>query len=139
MAPSFVVHASIDRPPADVWASLTNWSAAPQWMNGIDSMSADGPTAVGTTITFHTRGKDRGSSIVACEEGRSVTLRSQQGGVTADYVYSLEAEGEGTRATLAAECTFTGLWTLLGPIIRRAIKSTDGGQMDALKAHVEGG
>ena len=92
-------------------------------MNGIDSMSADGDTAEGTRIRFHTRGAERDSVIASCEAGRSIVLRSQQGGVSADYVYSLEPVGEtATRVTLVAECSFSGLhYRLLAPLIRFAI------------------
>jgi hypothetical protein len=50
----------------------------------------DGATAVGTTLRFTTRGKEQASEISALEPGRSVTLRSRQGGVTADYTYGVE-------------------------------------------------
>ena len=60
----------------------------------------------GDTIRFRTRGADRDSLIASCEPGRSIVLRSQQGGVTADYVYSREPVGEtATRVTLVADAT----------------------------------
>ena len=102
-------------------------------------MSADGDTAEGTHIRFRTRGADRDSLIASCEPGRSIVLRSQQGGVTADYVYSLEPVGEtATRVTLVAECNFSGLhYRLLAPLIRFAIRRTDGGQIADLKRLME--
>ena len=102
-------------------------------------MSADGDTAEGTHIRFRTRGADRDSLIASCEPGRSIVLRSQQGGVTADYVYSLEPVGEtATRVTLVAECNFSGLhYRLLAPLIRFAIRGTDGGQIADLKRLME--
>ena len=139
MPQSFSATETINRSPADVWATLTDWPAATRWMNGIDSMSADGDTAAGTHIRFHTRGADRDSLIASCEPGRSIVLRSQQGGVTADYVYRLEPVGEAaTRVTLVAECNFSGLhYRLLAPLIRFAIRRTDGGQIADLKRLME--
>lgn len=138
MPHAFTASATIDRPVEQVWAALTDWANAPQWMNGIDWM--DGKTAPGATLTFHTRGKDRTSEIVALEPGRSLTLRSVQGGATADYVYALSPTDDGrTVATLTADCEMRGALRLLGPVIRPAIRRTDGGQMDALKSFVEAG
>ena len=54
MAAAFSSESTIDRPAAEVWAALTRWEDAPEWMSGIDSMSADGPTEVHmTTIAKH--------------------------------------------------------------------------------------
>ncbi len=109
-------------------------------MNGIESMSIDGETVVGAHVRFFTRGQDRDSLITHCEPGRSITLRSQQGGVTADYTYSIEPAGEScSRVSLEAECHFSGLlFPLLGPLIGFAIRRTDGGQIAALKRVIEG-
>jgi uncharacterized protein YndB with AHSA1/START domain len=137
---AFDVTAEIDRPAAEVWAVLTDWENGTKWMSGIDRMSIDGETAEGAKVTFHARGKDRASTISACEPGRSVTLRSVQGGVTAEYVYAVEAIDDArTRVRLTAGCATEGvLWALMYPLIRVAIKMSDGGQMDALKRVVEG-
>ena len=141
----FHAEATIDRPVADVWATLTDWSGLARWMAGIDEVRADGPTTAGTTLTFRSRGKDRTSTLLDVVDGTSVTLRSTQGGVTADYRYVLspspssDGGAGGTRATLDAECTATGLFRPLQGIIGRAMARADGGQMDALKALVESG
>ncbi|MDH3681835.1 MAG: SRPBCC family protein [Acidimicrobiia bacterium] len=141
MAKAIAATATINRPIDEVWASLTDWEHAPRWMTGIDSMSSSGDTEVGTRLAFRARGKDRTSEIVALEPGRSVTLRSVQGGVSADYVYRLrEVSPEATAVSLDATCQTTGLaWRAAGPLIRFAMRRTDGGQLDALKAQVEGG
>jgi uncharacterized protein YndB with AHSA1/START domain len=128
----------IDRPIERVWATMTNWERAGEWMSGVDRVVADGGIVAGTRLTFHARGKDRPSELVAVEPGRAMTLRSVQGGVTADYAYRLDpVDGRRTRARLVAECRTSGLWTLVGPLLRIAIRRTDGGQMADLKAVVE--
>ncbi len=139
MTQTISVVETINRPPAEVWEVLTDWPGAVRWMNGIDSMSIEGETLEGARVRFHTRGKDRDSVITHCEAGRSLTLRSQQGGVTADYTYSIEAVGESSsRVSLEAECHFSGLlFRLLGPLIGFAIRRTDGGQIAALKRMIE--
>lgn len=139
MTEVFTESASIDRPIGFVWKELTDWSAAPSWMAGIDEMSAGGPTAAGTTLRFRARGRERPSEIVAVEPERSVTLRSTQGGVRADYTYSLRSiDDDRTELTLRADCTTTGVWSLAGPLLRYAIRRSDRGQPAAFRRHVEG-
>ena len=93
MARTISVTETIDRSPGEVWEVLTDWPGGVRWMNGIESMSIEGETVEGAHVRFHTRGQDRDSVITHCDPGRSITLRSQQGGVTADYTYSIEALG----------------------------------------------
>ncbi len=131
MAQAFTVTRQLDCPAGAVWEQLTDWDRAAKWL-GVDSIRAEGPTVVGTELVFQTRGKDRRSEVVAVEPGRSVTLRSRQGGVTADYTYSVEPADEGSRVTLTADVRTAGLWALLGPVIRAAIRKEDSGQLDAL-------
>lgn len=140
MARTISVNETINAAPEQVWAVLTDWPGAVRWMNGIESMSIDGETVEGARVRFFTRGQDRESVITHCETGRSVTLRSQQGGVTADYTYSIEPAGDAaSRVSLEAACSFSGLqFMLLGPLIRFAIRRTDGGQIAALKRVIEG-
>jgi hypothetical protein len=68
------------------------------------------------------------------EPGRSITLRSQQGGVVADYVYACAPDGAGTRVSLVADCRMAGPVRLLGPVIRYAIRRADGDQLAAFAA-----
>jgi carbon monoxide dehydrogenase subunit G len=129
----------IDRPVAEVWRELTDWEHAPRWMTGVDAMASDAGTTVGATITFHTRGRVRTSTVAAVEPQRSVTLDSVQGGVTARYRYLLEPVGERTTARLTADVAAAGLWAPLGPVVRAAIRRSDAGQLDALRGVLEPG
>lgn len=126
-------------PPDRVWTTLTDWPNAPAWMPGIDSMQQEGygPAEAGTTVVFQARGAQRTSVIMDWDPPRRLTLRSVQGGVTADYVYTLEPEGSGTRLTLSAMCTTQGLWRLIGPIISWAMARADSSQPQRLKAAME--
>lgn len=106
-------------------------------MPKVDTVRASSPNAVGATLTFHARGKDRTSEITALEPGRSVTLTSVQGGVRADYTYTCEPTGEETLVTLVADCHTSGVWNLAGGLIRAAMKRSDSGQLEALKRVIE--
>jgi carbon monoxide dehydrogenase subunit G len=134
MTEVFTADTTIDRPVDVVWARLINWDFAAQWMPGVDALRAQGPTEIGTTLTFTTRGKERASQIAALDPGRSITLRSVQGGVTADYVYRCTPNGDGTRVSLVADCRMTGPVRLLSPMIRSAIRRADSGQLNAFAA-----
>ena len=141
MAHAFSVEEIIGQPVPHVWAALTDWPNAHRWMPGIDKITADGQTAEGTRLTFRARGKDRSSTIVRCVAGQSIVLRSVQGGVTADYTYEVHEHGDGSsRVTLAADCQSTGvLWRAMSPLLRIAIRASDGKQIRLLKAMIEQG
>jgi uncharacterized protein YndB with AHSA1/START domain len=127
---AFHVSRTVDRSADEVWRELTDWNRAAGWL-GVDSVSAEGPTTVGTRLRFSTRGKERRSEVVAVTPGRSVTLRSRQGGVTADYTYTVEPDGPVSRVSLVADVRTGGAWALAAPAIRAAIRRTDAGQLDA--------
>lgn len=135
------VDEQIQRPASEIWEALTDWENAHRWMPGVDGLAANGETAVGTKLTFRARGADRSSAIVHCDAGESIVMRSVQGGVTADYRYEVhDIDGRSARVTLVAYCQFTGLWwRLCSPLLRIAIRLTDGKQLRLLKAMIEAG
>ena len=127
---AFAVEATIARFADEVWRALTDWSSAHRWMAGVD-----------TRIPFRARDQDRTATITSWQPGRSFVLRSEHGGVTADYEYSLnESKAGSTRVTLTADCHMRGApWRLLAPLIRMAIRKADRGQFAALKQLIETG
>lgn len=129
----------IDRSAPDIWTTLTDWTTAHEWMSGIDSMRADGPPVVGSQLTFTARGKERQSEISAAEHERSITIVSTQGGVSADYTYELHPIDDArTRVSLVANCVTSGLgWTAISPLLKIAIRRTDGDQIRRLKRLLE--
>lgn len=135
----FEVEERIARAPDVVWTRLTDWETAPAWMNGVDGMAASGPTEIGTTLAFASRGKTRPSEITHVVPGREVTLTSQQGPVTAVYCYRCEPDGDGTRVRLSADLDIRGPLRLFGPLLRTLIRRADAGQLAALKRVIESG
>ncbi len=140
MTRTLSVEEEIQRPAAEVWEALTDWENAHKWMPGVEGMSAEGETAEGTKLTFRARGAERSSEIVHCDAGKSIMLRSVQGGVTADYRYEVhDLGGRSTRVTLVADCQVTGLLLrIASPLLRIAIRMSDGKQVRLLKATIEG-
>ena len=121
----------VGAPADEVWRRMTDWDRAAGWL-GVDAIRADGPTEEGTTLRFDPRGKEHTSQITAVDPGRSVTLRSHQGGVTADYTYVVAPDPGGTEVTVTADVRTRGPWRLAGPMIRAAIRRTDSDQLDRL-------
>ena len=140
MTRTLSVEEEIQRPAAEVWEALTDWKNAHRWMPGTEGMTAEGETAAGTKLTFRARGGDRSSEIVHCDAGKSIVLRSVQGGVSADYRYELhDLGGRSTRVTLVADCQVTGLLLrIVSPLLRIAIRMSDGKQLRLLKEMIEG-
>lgn len=140
MTRTISVEEEIQRPADEVWDGLTDWGNAHRWMPGVEVMSADGETAEGTKLTFRARGADRSNAIVHCDSGKSIVLRSVQGSVTADYRYEVhDIDRSSTRVTLVADCEIAGFWLrLVSPLLRIAIRLSDGKQLRLLKGMVEG-
>src|ERR1700742_678896 len=133
MSTAFTATQVIDRPAGTVWRELTDWQHAPDWMAGVDRVTPVGDT----TLRFVARKGERTSEITAVRPGELITLTSVQGGVRADYTYSVESVGTTTRATLVADVTTSPLWRPIAPALRALIRRTDGGQLKALKRLVE--
>lgn len=126
----------VDADPEVVWRRLTDWKAAGDWM-GVEALEAAGPSEPGAELRFRARGGSHTSQITELLPGRRITLRSSQGPVTADYTYTCEPAGRGTRLSLVAECRIRGPLALLGPLLRLAVRRSDGGQLRALKGLCE--
>ncbi len=134
MTTAFTTTTTVGYPVGTVWERLVEWDAAHRWMPGVEAVRAEGPIAAGSTVVFTARGKERRATVAALEPGRSITLRSVQGAVTADYTYECVTEGPATRVSLVADCVMTGPAQLLAPVIRYAIRRADGGQLATFAA-----
>ena len=136
----FCVSERIPRPVDEVWAFVTDFAGAPRWMRAVDRMWVDGagPVGEGTSLVFEARGAERRCTVSVWEPTRRLALRSEQGGVTATYVYGFEAEGSGTRVELEAICEFRGVIRLMAPLIGWLVERADGGQLRHLAVAMRG-
>lgn len=67
----------IPRPRAAVWAALTDWSRAGEWMaEASDMRQSTGPLGKGSVLSFRAQNRDRTSSVEAFDEGRLIALAS---------------------------------------------------------------
>ena len=125
--------------PQTVWAVLTDWSRAPEWMAGIDWVKtrSSGRLREGASLSFRVGDKDRPVEITALDEPRRLTLTSVEGPVRTDHTYSLMPSGAGTTLELVVCCRARNAARLVGPLLRRAIRHNDADQPGALKALIE--
>jgi uncharacterized protein YndB with AHSA1/START domain len=130
--PAFTRSTVIDAAPQTVWNTLTDFPRASRWMPGVTGMHLDGELRPGAVLHFTTRGRRRSSVVTEVADGRSLTLTSTQGPVTAAYAYALTPGTAGTRVDLVVRLTVSGVTRLLAPVIRAAMAREDGGQLDRL-------
>lgn len=136
----FTAKQRIAKPPLVVWGQLADVRMMPKWMSGVSSIeTADetGDLGQGSTLVFKARGSERTAEVIDCEATSLLTIRSAQGQVVATYRYTLEPDGNGTRVELNAECDVAGAARLLFPLIKLAVRLSDGGQLRRLKRVAE--
>ena len=145
MAKGFEASTVIARPPAAVWAVMTDFVRAPDWMPGIETVAAkdESPLAAGKVfdvgLSTRGRGRQRDMTLVCWEpESRVFALSSSEGTVTALYRYSLHPKDDDTLVRLEASCEGGGFFMkLLSPLIVRMMAKHDSRQMPLLKALAE--
>ncbi len=140
MAKGFTVTATIDRSADEVWQFICDFQHAHRWMPGISGMrpADDGPMSQGKRFYFQFRGRERATQISTWQPPRRFALTSTQGGVTATYVYEVADQGNATKVQLDAACEARGLWKVIHPLIVHLMRKADGGQLENVKAVLEG-
>jgi hypothetical protein len=80
----------------ELWADIANW---PSWNAGIEHITATGPLAVGTTITFD----DVTVTITELSDGESFTDQAVFGDAVIRTVHRVERLGDGARVVYRTE------------------------------------
>ena len=139
MTRGFHVVERIDALPEAVWLTLTDFTKAEQWMNGVEEMiqETSGGLGLGTRFQFRSRGHVHHAVVTDFVPGQKIALTSTQGGVTATYVYCVLPSGRGATITLDATCTAQGYWKLVHPLIAYAMKKADSSQLANLSAVIQ--
>ncbi len=135
----------IDRPPAEVWEAIADYSLDLQWRRGLLEMAPDPPggPAVGTRVheVVHSSGRDfvADTSVTDLEPGVSYrfagsgTIGGLEGGRT------VEPNPDGTGAVFTYEIGLkpTGGMRLLGPLLGPMVRSGLRKDLLRLKALLE--
>ncbi|MDQ4137894.1 MAG: SRPBCC family protein [Actinomycetota bacterium] len=137
MTEAFSSTTTVAAAPERVWATITDWSKAPEWMPGTSSFRLEGALRPGAVLHYTARGKERTSTVTDVVTNSSLTLESTVGKVHAAYTYVLSPVAGGTRVDLSADVRTSGAMRLLDGVIRRAIAKEDSSQLDRLKPLIE--
>jgi carbon monoxide dehydrogenase subunit G len=141
--PRFEREIVIDRPPAEVFAYLSDLANVPEWQGSVVELrpEADAELREGARFTEVRRvaGKRIESTIevAVLEPGRELTLRVVEGPVPGTVRHLVEPEGDATRLTVKGELAGGGLRSLAGPLLERAARREAEGDLRRLKQTLE--
>ncbi|RZU63489.1 SRPBCC family protein [Zhihengliuella halotolerans] len=129
----------IHLPQPRVWSLLTDWTAAPEWMPGVDTMHAHGAAAPGQVLRYTAGDHERQLSVVTYEPGGALTLATGSDGadVRIEYGYLLVAEGDQTRLRLRVGVRVNGDGGNGVGELREALADAESGQLESFRAYAE--
>ena len=136
-ARSYEARSLIEATPAQVWATLTDVAAWPDWDSGVNTV--EGELALGAKLTISVEANVGRSFAVTVKELSAPSRMVFRGGMPLNLfvgqrTYSLEPEDNGTRFTMREE--YTG--PLAGMITKRIPDLSPSFQQfaDGLKEHI---
>lgn len=136
------VEITIDRPPAEVFAFLTDASNHPRWDSSAVSMRQDEPGEWATGTTFHEvrkmgpRQMEIQSKVVDLVTNERLDIDSVTGPEFHGH-WRLAAEGAGTVLRWSAELAVDGPGRILQPLIARSFRKNCDQNFTRLKQVVE--
>jgi uncharacterized protein YndB with AHSA1/START domain len=131
----------INRPPAEVFAGLTDFGSWPKWQGGlvsVDRISA-GPLQVGSQVRQIRQSGKPAESVMEVTQlvpDQMVGVKSPGRPLAWAGAFTLEPMDDGTQLTLQFEVQATGLVGLISDLI---IRLTLGQELRTFKAIVEAG
>jgi carbon monoxide dehydrogenase subunit G len=131
----------INRPPAEVFAELTDFATWPKWQGGLESVEqiSPGPLQVGSQIRqIRQSGKPTESLIEVTRlvPNQMLGVKSPSRPLAWDGDFTLQPVDDGTQLTLQFEIQSAGLVGFLSDLI---IRLTLGQELRTFKALVEAG
>jgi uncharacterized protein YndB with AHSA1/START domain len=131
----------VKRPPAEVFAYLTDPANLPEWQASAIEASADGPIAVGTHISevrkFLGRRMESTLEVTEYEPGAKFSLKTLSGPVPFEVRHTLRADDGGTSLTLVGEGEPGGFFKLAEPLVARQAERQFKGDFETLKELLE--
>jgi len=131
----------IDRPPADVFAYLTDAANLPVWQSSALESHWEGEKAAGARIkerrTFLGRDVESEVEVTAYEPDRRFALKSLSGPVPFEADHILEPRDGGTRLVFHGDAEPGGFLKLGGPMVRRAAERQFRSDFERLKDVLE--
>ena len=140
---SFTFTREIARPPADIFAFITDFSNAPRWRNLVRRMEVigNGPVRQGTqvAVTLDAMGKELQvvSEVCAFDPPRRIGQRNVANGVAGTFEYVLEPTARGTKVTFTCDVRPYGWMWLLLPLLIRSNRARYRDQLSTLERALE--
>ncbi len=133
---------TIDRPPADVFAVLTDVPHQPDWSKGAGKILnvSENPAILGSTWTQISKfvGKEIEAHLKVTDYEANRRFGSQvDKPIPFRLLFVLEPVGTGTNLTFTATGEPGGFFGVAAPLLRKAIKDTMSNDLDALKTQLE--
>ena len=138
MAIKLEVSVTIDRPPADVFAVLTDVPHHTDWAKGAGKILnvSENPANLGTTWTQISRlvGRDLEihPKVNVCEANRKFGFQVDKP-IPMEMLFVLEPSGSGTKLTMNADGEPGGFFGVAAPLLRRSLRDTMSSDLAALK------
>ena len=136
---------SIARPPADVFAFVSDIRNDPKWHTDVrEAKASTEQVGLGTvfevTMTKASMGVSGGTITVAeFDPPRAVVFQGKMGKMEPKVSYTVEPEGAGARYTRVVEIPTKGPMSLMAPMIKRMVGKANDGFLANLKRVLESG
>jgi carbon monoxide dehydrogenase subunit G len=133
----------IDKPPADVWTAIADYSFDYKWRQGLKDMTPDPPggPAPGTKVheVVRSPGRDFVADIEVTEVDPGVSYSFRGAGTIGGLAgrRSVRADGEGSEFTYQVEVEPKGAMRLLRPALGSIVGSRLKQDLQTLKALLE--
>ena len=118
----------INRPLEEVFAFVTDFDNATQWMAELveGKQTSEGPLGVGTTLSGVARPMGRRvestQEVVEYEPNSKYAIKSTSGPVASQDNYTFESVAGGTKLTRVAEAEVSGVFKLAEPLFARMMR-----------------
>jgi uncharacterized protein YndB with AHSA1/START domain len=132
---------TINRPPSEVFAYLTDPQHLPEWQSSALEAKADRPMGVGTRIMdvrkFLGRRVESTVEVTEYEPDSKFSLKALSGPIPFQAHHTLRADDGGTRLTFVGEGEPGGFFKLAGPLVARQAERQFKGDFETLKDLLE--
>ncbi len=133
---------TINRPPADVFAVLTDVIHQPDWSKGAGKILkvSQNPAVLGTTWTQISKfvGREIEAHLKVTDYEANRRFGSQvDKPIPFELLFVLEPVGTGTKLTFTAIGEPGGFFGVAGPLLRKSVKDTMSSDLKTLKMRME--
>lgn len=133
----------INRPVATVWNVVQDVARLPEWANGVDSVTAEGPGPLQAgghfrqTTRFLGRTLETTNEVTRYETQRRIAWKTISGPVDLEVEYLLEPTNGRTRLTFAASGQSKGIFKIADPVLKPIAKRLFEANFSTLKELME--